>query len=71
MNIIKHETIDNHMKSNIAYCCNCVKLGGSENGVALIGSENKTVTKYKFDSKDLEFEKLGSYVGHSNSVRNV
>lgn len=42
-----------------------------ENGVFLIGSENKLITKYQFDSKDLQLEKLGFYKGHSNSVRHV
>lgn len=68
MNIIKHETIETNQRSNIAYCSHVVR---QEEGVFLIGSENKLVTKYKFDSKDLQLEKQGFFKGHSNSVRHV
>jgi WD40 repeat protein len=68
MNIIKHETIETNQRSNIAYCCHCVK---TEDGTFLIGSENKLITKYRFDAKDYQVEKIGFYKGHSNSVRHV
>lgn len=68
MNIIKHETIESNMRSNIAYCCSTVK---TEDGVFLIGSENKLISKYMFDKKDLQVEKIGFYKGHSNSIRHV
>lgn len=50
MNIVKHETIETHQRSNIAYCCSCVR---GEDGTFLIGSENKLITKYNFDKRDL------------------
>lgn len=68
MNIVKHETVETHQKSNIAYCCSCVR---QEDGVFLVGSENKLIQKFKFDAKDLQVEKLGFFKGHSNSVRHV
>ena len=68
MNIIKHETIETNQRSNIAYCCSCVK---SEPGTFLIGAENKLITKFTFDPKDLQIEKQGFFKGHSNSVRHV
>ena len=71
MNIIKHETIEGHLKTNTAFCCTTVKNSQSEAGVFLVGAENKKVTKFRFDPRDLEVEKIGQYVGHSNSVRNI
>jgi WD40 repeat protein len=68
MNIIKHETIETNQRSNIAYCGTCVK---TEPGTFLIGAENKLVTKFTFDPKDLQIEKVGFFKGHSNSVRHV
>ena len=68
MSIIKHETIETNERSNIAYCCSCVR---SETGTFLIGSENKLITKYTFDARDLEVAKVGFFKGHSNSVRHV
>ena len=68
MSIIKHETLETHERSNIAYCCSTVK---SEDGTFLIGSENKLISKYHFDMKDLQIDKVGFYKGHSNSVRHV
>lgn len=69
MNIIKHETIETNERSNIAYCGTVVR--SEANGTFLIGSENKLVTKYTFDKRDLEVSKVGFYKGHSNSVRHV
>jgi WD40 repeat protein len=68
MNIIKHETIETNERTNIAYCCSCVR---QEDATFLIGSENKLITKFRFDPKDLQVEKLGFFKGHSNSVRHV
>lgn len=68
MNIVKHETIETNERSNVAYCCACVP---GDEGVFLVGTENKLITKFKFDPKYMEVEKLGFYKGHSNSVRHV
>ena len=68
MNIIKHETIETNERSNVAFCSTCVQ---GEDGVFLVGTENKLITKFKFDPKYMELEKLGVYKGHSNSVRHV
>jgi hypothetical protein len=68
MNIIKHETIETNHRSNIVYCSLCVR---SENDTFLIGSENKLITKYSFDARDMQLEKVGFFKGHSNSVRNI
>jgi WD40 repeat protein len=73
-NVIKHETIEAHssqLRTNTAFCCTTVKNSQSEAGVFLVGSENKHITKYRFDFRDYELERVGSFVGHSNSVRNV
>ena len=48
-----------------------MRFSEEEKGVFLVGAENKLATKYKFDMKDLQLEKLGVYKGHSNSVRNM
>jgi hypothetical protein len=40
MNIIKHETIESNMRSNIAFCGSCVR---GDDGVFLVGSENKLI----------------------------
>ena len=69
MSIIKHETIETNERSNIAYCGTVVR--SEANGTFLIGSENKLVTKYTFDKRDLEVQKVGFFKGHSNSVRHV
>lgn len=37
----------------------------------MVGAEDKHITKYSFDKRDLEVVKLGTYMGHSNSVRSV
>lgn len=58
MNIIKHVNVEGHLKSNIAYSSHCVRTPGEE-GTFLIGSENKLATKYKFDKRDYEVEKVG------------
>lgn len=50
MNIIKHETIESNYRSNIAFCGSCVK---GDDGVFLIGSENKLIQKFKLDLKDM------------------
>jgi WD40 repeat protein len=71
MNIIKHEMIEGHMKSNIAYCCYTMKTPESQKGTFLIGSENKLITKFEFDHRDNDIEKVGHFAGHSNSVRNL
>ena len=68
MNIIKHETIESNMRSNIAFCGSCVR---GDDGTFLIGSENKLIQKFKFDFKDITVEKVGFFKGHSNSVRHV
>ena len=68
MNIVKHETIETNERSNVAYCCTCVP---GDEGVFLVGTENKLISKFKFDPKYMEVEKLGFYKGHSNSVRHV
>ena len=72
MNIIRHETItDMHMKTNTAFCCHTIKNPNKDKGVFLVGAENKHIIKYNFDFRDYTFEKEGSYLGHSNSVRSV
>lgn len=68
MNIVKHETIETNERSNVAYCCTCVP---GDEGVFLVGTENKLISKFKFDPKYMEVEKVGFYKGHSNSVRHV
>jgi WD40 repeat protein len=68
MNIVKHETIETNERTNVAYCCTCVP---GDEGVFLVGTENKLISKFKFDPKYMELEKLGFYKGHSNSVRHV
>lgn len=75
-NVIKHETIESNsatsnLRTNTAFCCTTVKNSESEAGVFLVGAENKHITKYRFDFRDYELERVGQYVGHSNSVRNV
>lgn len=70
MNIIKHETIEGHLKTNTAFCCTTVKHPDHP-GTFLIGSENKRITMFDFDPRDHQIEKKGVFVGHSNSVRNV
>jgi WD40 repeat protein len=72
MNIIRHETItDMHLKTNTAFCSHTIKNLNKDSGVFLVGSENKHVTKYNFDFRDYTFERVGSFLGHSHSVRSV
>jgi len=70
--VIKHETLESgsHLKTNTAFCCHTIK-DPKHGDVFLVGAEDKHITKYSFDSRDLELAKLGSYMGHSNSVRAV
>lgn len=71
MSIIKHETLESHQKTNTAYCCTTVKNSPAEAGMFLVGSENKLITKFNFYQRELQIEKIGTYHGHSNSIRNV
>ena len=72
MSVIKHHTIEGpHLKTNTAFCCTTIKNSQSEAGIFLVGAENKHITKFRFDARDYEVEKVGQYVGHSNSIRNV
>jgi len=71
MSIIKHETIEGHLKTNTAFCCTTVKNNPSLAGTFLVGSENKHISKMSFDSRDLQIEKTGIFMGHSNSIRNI
>ena len=50
MNIIKHETIESNMRSNVAFCGSFVR---GDDGVFLVGSENKLISKFKLDFKDM------------------
>lgn len=59
MSVIKHETIEGNQKTNSAFCCQTVKNSQSEQGVFLVGAENKHITKYRFDPRDYEVEKIG------------
>ncbi len=70
MSIIRHETIESHMKTNTVFCCTTIK-DPKYPGHFLIGSENKHIMKYDFFPKEMTLEKIGTYYGHSNSVKNV
>lgn len=36
-----------------------------------MGAENKHIIKYNFDFREYTLERVGTYLGHSNSVRSV
>jgi hypothetical protein len=43
MHTVKHEEIETHRKDNTIYCCKTVKSSFDQEGVFLLGSENKIV----------------------------
>ena len=54
---LKHESVDTHLKTNIAYCSHTVKnKAGKDAGVFLVGTENRAVDKFYFDGTSTKIE---------------
>jgi hypothetical protein len=57
-NIVKHETIYGHHKTNSAFCCQPIR-NAELPGTFLVGADDKHIHRYNFDPRDYELEKVG------------